>query len=356
MKFGLNRAAVLAASVWLSACASNNNPYYDPSKPHHRPNGFVNTDGSIVAKSREDVLRWYRERFGKTLPPPPSQVYAGYEAFPVHPFKADALTSHGPRSATWLGHATVLLNVDGLTVLTDPHFSPRAFPIQAFGPFKRKVPSPAQVADLPPVNVVVISHNHYDHLDEDTVRALAARNPDTLFLVPLGVERLLKSWDINNVQALDWWQSIDVKGAKFSFVPAYHWSTRIYIDRNESLWGGWVMEHPALKFYFTGDTGYGSDFKEIGRRYGPFDLSAIAVGAYEPRWFMKEQHINPDEAVKIHQDVGSKQSLGVHWGTFELTDEALDQPIVDMRKALAEQGIAGEKFRLLEHGQTMRLP
>ncbi|MCQ8896121.1 MBL fold metallo-hydrolase [Limnobacter humi] len=354
MKLGLKTVAVLYSATLLSACASSN-PYYDASKPHHRPDGFVNSDGTRIAKSMDDVLRWYRERFGKTLPPPPGQYRSSYADFKVHPFSKTDWESAGRLSATWLGHATVLLKINDFTVLTDPHFSPRAFPIQWAGPAKRKIESPITVEQLPPIRVVVISHNHYDHLDKNTIVQLARLQPDTVFMVPLGVERTLADWGIENTVALDWWDSAEVDGVPITLVPAHHWSTRTWSDRNETLWGGWVVQHPALRFYFSGDTGYSKDFAEIGKRLGPFDFSAIAVGAYEPRWFMKEQHINPEEAVKVHREVKSSRSLGVHWGTFELTDEALDQPLGDVDQAARRAGLKEGEFVMLEHGQTLRL-
>jgi L-ascorbate metabolism protein UlaG (beta-lactamase superfamily) len=184
---------------------------------------------------------------------------------------------------------------------------------------------------------------------------LAKQQPDTLFLVPLGLESLLKSWGVENVKEMDWWETHTIGENQITFVPAYHWSARTLTDRNKSLWGGWTMKNPKLNFYFSGDTGYSKDFEEIGKRLGPFDFSAIAVGAYEPRWFMKAQHINPDEAVQIHKDVRSSKSMGIHWGTFELTDEPLDQPIGDLKLALEKHSVQPSDFELLGHGDTINL-
>lgn len=341
--------------VFLAQGCSVTNPYYDESRPHHRPEGFVNSDGTIVSKSFGDLLRWYQERFGKSLPPPPGEFIASYQDFKVHPFDAQKDLHNKPRTVTWLGHASVLIKSEGLTLLTDPHFSRRAFPVQWAGP-ERKVESPVKVQDLPSIDVVVISHNHYDHMDKDSIVDLAKAQPQTLFLVPLGIEKTLKDWGIDNVKALDWWDTFSVDQSELIFVPAYHWSARTLLDRNMTLWGGWVLKQPNFRFYFSGDTGYNTiDFKQIGQKFGPFDLSAIAVGAYEPRWFMKAQHINPEEAIKIHQDVSSKFSIGVHWGTFELTDEPLDQPIGDLDKARKKYKLKDGQFVLLEHGQTMTL-
>ncbi|NJM33149.1 MAG: MBL fold metallo-hydrolase [Limnobacter sp.] len=332
---------------------STPNPYYNPNRAHHRPDGFVNSDGSVISKSLPDLIRWYRERFGLSLPPPPGESYASYAAFPQQAFNKAQLPRN-VRSVTWLGHATVLLKLQHITVLTDPHFSERAFPVQWAGP-QRKVKAPAQVADLPPIDVVVLSHNHYDHTDKTTLLELANAQPHTLFLVPLGLEKTLQDWGIDRVKALDWWNTIELANTELTLVPAHHWSARSFFDRNTTLWGGWVVKEPGFSFFFSGDTGYSQDFQEIGRRLGPFNLSAIAVGAYEPRWFMKAQHINPEEAVRVHQEVGSALSIGVHWGTFELTDEALDKPVEDLKKAKAKLGVADSAFRLLAQGQTVAL-
>lgn len=354
MKYAVAGLCSILVGILVQGCAASN-PYFDSSKPHHRPDGFVNSDGTIVSKPFSDLLRWYRERYGKDLPPPPGEFIASYEDFPLKPFDKSQLQDYSDKTATWLGHATVMVRANGFTLLTDPHFSVRAFPVQWMGP-SRKVRSPARVENLPKIDAVVISHSHYDHLDHNTVVKLAKQQPDTLFLVPLGLERLLKSWGVKNVKEMDWWQTHTMGENEITFVPAYHWSARTLTDRNKSLWGGWTLKNRALSFYFSGDTGYNDrDFTEIGKRLGPFDISAIAVGAYEPRWFMKAQHINPDEAVQIHKDVRSKYSMGMHWGTFELTDEPLDQPIGDLRVALEQQEVLAEQFQLLGHGDTINL-
>lgn len=341
-------------AVLLQGCASSN-PYYDPNKPHHREDGFVNSDGTRVSKPFSDLLRWYRERWGETLPPPPGEFVASYDQFPQIPFTREQFEKAGEQSIAWLGHASVLVNMNGLHVLTDPHFTERASPYEWIGP-KRRVPAPVQVEGLPRIDVVLISHNHYDHLDEPTIRALVASQPDIQYLVPLGVEPLMRKWGVKNIQALDWWDKATVKSGSFTFVPAYHWAARSVNDRNASLWGGWVSQQQNFKFYYAGDTGFSDDFAEIAKRYGPFDVAAIPVGAYEPRWFMKEQHVNPAEAVLIHRIVGAKYSIGVHWGTFELTDEPLDQPMGDLPAALKEQGLPLNVFELLASGQVVSLP
>lgn len=334
------------------------NPYFDATRSHHRRDGFVNSDGEKAAsRSFGDFLRWTWERRRDGLPHAPSRYVDGYAGFAVHrPDVKRLVANRSDTTATWIGHATVLVQTAGVNVLTDPQFSQRASPVQWAGP-KRKVPLPLAVAELPRIDLVVISHNHYDHLDRDSVRALNAQ-PDgpPLFAVPLGVERWMRAQGIENVRAFDWWQRIELPAApavRLTFVPAHHWSGRTLWDRNQTLWGGWVVEAPAFSFYFAGDTGYSADFAEIGRRFGGFDLALIPVGAWEPRWFMREQHVNPAEAVQLHKDVRAKQSIGIHWGTFELTDEPLDAPLGELPAARQAAGVAPDDFVLLEHGQTL---
>lgn len=174
-------------------------------------------------------------------------------------------------------------------------------------------------------------------------------------LVPLGVDSWLREEGFERVIGLDWWQQNKQGEFAFNFVPAHHWSGRGLFDRNKTLWGGWVLEHPKFRFYFAGDTGWSEDVIEIAKRFAPFDLAAIPVGAYEPRWFMATQHINPHEAVRMHQALGGPLSLGIHWGTFQLTDEAYEDPIKELIEALKHQAIPLDRFRLFVPGQKMTL-
>ena len=258
----------------------------------------------------------------------------------------------------------MLVQANGLNVLTDPIFSERASPVQSLGP-KRTQPPGLSIEQLPPIDVVLISHNHYDHLDKTSVLALAnIANPErvsTLFIVPLGIKALFDDLGIKNVKELDWWDSVSVKGVEFNFTPVQHWSARGLNDRSQTLWGGWAVLGAQTHWYFSGDTGYSQDFTDTQKRFadrqtpakgGGFDLALIAVGAYEPRWFMKDQHVNPAEAVQIHQDLRAKRSVGVHWGTFELTDESLDQPPKDLAAALHESGLPPDAFTVMAIGET----
>ena len=353
---GRARAVALAAAAVLAAGCGSPNPYYDARKPHHRPGGFANNYGPAGGKALSELLAWYYERTRDGLPPAPSAHVNGY-AFPVARPDVAFLRANRDRAAvTWVGHATVLLQVAGVNVLTDPQFSERAFPVQWYGP-KRRVPPPLRLDELPHIDLVVISHNHYDHLDLDTVKALAGQpGGSPVFAVPLGVERWMRAQGIERVQAFDWWQQQALAGVDVHMVPVQHWSARTLWDRNETLWGGWVIRAPGFSFFFAGDTGYSRDFADIGARFGGFDLAAIPVGAYLPRWFMKDQHVDPAEAVMIHRDVKARRSIGIHWGTFELTDEPLDAPIGELPAARRAAGVPDDAFVLLRHGETRLYP
>jgi L-ascorbate metabolism protein UlaG (beta-lactamase superfamily) len=346
-------AALLFATALISVACTSLNPYFTPAKPHHRADGFVNTDGTRIEKNADDLWAWVKEKFNSGLPTSPSQYVNGY-SFPVlSPDREWLANNRGQTSFTWLGHATMLLQTGGLNVIFDPIFSERASAVQWLGP-KRKVPVPMQIKDLPVVDVVLISHNHFDHMDADSVIELARQFPKVRFLVPLGTERWFKQQGIENVRGMDWWETDISRGTEFHFVPARHWSVRNFLDRNENLWGGWVVKNAGHSFFFSGDTGYSDDFKNIGARFGDFDLAALPVGAYEPRWFMRDQHINPDEAMKIHQEVGAKKTVGVHWGTFELSQESLDAPIGEVPAARERARLDSEAFILIKHGETLK--
>ncbi len=346
----------LACVLLAAACASctHVNPYYDPAQPHHTRSGFRNNYVNDFFTGSFWTWQWQRWRDG--LPKPPASVAAMQ---PVRPDLHWLQQNRSTPAATWIGHATVLLQVGGLNILTDPIFSERASPVSWAGP-KRKLPPALQLSDLPHIDVVIVSHNHYDHLDLPSLRALNAQSGGPpRFLMPLGVGDWLREQGIANVSQLDWWQSTALPGATLHFVPVQHWSARRLFDRFDTLWGGWVIDTAAdgrpLKVFFTGDTGYSKDFTDIRRRFGAMDFAMIPVGAYEPRWFMKHQHVNPDEAIQIHLDLQSRQSLGIHWGAFELTDESLDEPPVMLRQALQARGLADSRFITPPPGKVLRI-
>ncbi|MBB3228484.1 L-ascorbate metabolism protein UlaG (beta-lactamase superfamily) [Luteibacter sp. Sphag1AF] len=324
------------------------NPYYDPGKPHHTPTGFRNLEP--VTREPGDLKRWRRERREEGLPKPPGE---GYDAF-VTRWWQPAQFDGTHDAAWWLGHATVFVRRGGLHVITDPVLSRRASPLSFAGP-ERRTPTPASVADLPGLDVVMLSHNHYDHLDGPTVRALVKRFPRVCFVVPLGLKRWFDRAGIHNVRELDWWESTRIGDATFTLVPARHWSARTLWDTNRSLWGGWVMEQDGFRFWFAGDTGYSERLAEISERLGPMDLAAIPIGAYAPRWFMGGQHVDPAQAVQLHRDLRCRQSIAIHWGVFELADEPLDEPPRLLAEAMAAGGMGADEFRLLRLGEALAL-
>ena len=253
-------------------------------------------------------------------------------------------------AVTFINHATLLVQFGGINILTDPVFSQRVSPLKWLGPKRVREPGVA-MGDLPKIDVVSVSHNHYDHLDLPSLKALA-KFFDPVFVVPVGNAALLHANGIQKVIELDWWQSTTIKNCTIHCVPAQHWSGRSLRDRYKSLWGGFVYQYNHQKVYFAGDTGYNKHFKEIFEKFGLMDMSLLPIGAYEPRWFMKEQHINPEEAVKAHLDLHSRLSIGMHFGTFRLANEGHEHPLRDLKISLEQHQIESSAFITLEHGET----
>ncbi len=253
-------------------------------------------------------------------------------------------------SATFLGHASFLLRMPNLSVVTDPIFSKRASPLAWIGPARVR-PAAWGVDALPPVDAVLVSHNHYDHLDLPSLRALAARGVETA-VTPLGNGRWLKAAGFSRVIELDWWDSVEVAGGRITLTPAQHWSSRTPFDRNHALWGGFRVDAGERSAFFPGDTGYGPHFTMIAERCGPVDLALLPIGAYEPRWFMATMHMNPSDAVQAHGDLRARHSAAMHWGTFRLTDEAIEDPLRMLELARDRVGVSSEIFRILAHGES----
>ena len=324
---------------------------------------FQNNYLDFQPKGLATLLKWRFEAVRDGLPKPPVQPTPRVPADRSF-IQANARAGAAMQPAvTWIGHATTLAQLGGINVLFDPIFSERASPLSFVGP--RRASAPGLLAsELPRIDVVLVSHNHYDHLDDDSVRALAAQpGGSPLFVVPLGLKAWLGKRQITHAVELDWWQSVRVGNVDIVLTPAQHWSSRSLGDRMETLWGSFALFAPDFQLFYTGDTGYSKDFADIharlAGRHGAgrgFDLALIAVGAYEPRWFMREQHINPAEAVQIHLDLMARTSIGTHWGTFELTDESLDEPPRALARARRERGIADDAFSVMALGETRRFP
>ena len=304
---------------------------------------FVNIDPSVKGrKNLFSALKW--------------QLRGGAKKWPkkVH-------NSHTPQLAetiadnevaiTYINHSTFLLQLKDSTILTDPIFSQRAGPLSLIGP-KRVRPPGISLQALPKIDLVLISHNHYDHMDIPSIRALWKRDKP-LFIVPLGNGHILQSQGISNVIELTWWQEHALGNERILLTPAQHWSGRGIFDHCKALWGGYLIISHNLKILFAGDSGYNTHFQEIYKKYGSIDVSLLPIGAYEPRWFMREHHMNPQEAVQAHLDLGSCLSVGTHFGTFRLTNEGIDDPVVDLKKSLKSHSLDEKAFVTLEHGQTV---
>ena len=318
---------------------------------HHTDSGFTNPHSPLKKTS---FLRFLRMRlFGEEDWPDFGNVTG---KIPVTAIDLEKLRN--PEAApqiTWIGHATVLIQYRGLNILTDPHFSDRASPVSWAGP-KRFSPLPLALDQLPPIDLVLLSHNHYDSLDMASVRGLGNR---PTWLVPLQHKEWFTHAGIapEKVIEFDWWQSRRVLDTIVTCTPTQHWSKRSPWDTNKALWSGWAIKIDDFTLWFAGDTGYNPvHFKEIGRRFDGFDLALIPIGGYAPRWFMKIGHVTPEEAVTIHQEVGARTSLGIHWGSFPLTAEPVDEPPKRLKAAVEAAGLSPRSFEAWAIGETRSFP
>ncbi len=309
-------------------------------KPWHRADGtFANNYIGPIEKSFVEL----RRAFSAERPPRIS--------FPLSQNDPAMLNANRTQTTvTWIGHATLLVQVGGLNILTDPHFTNRASPVFFAGPKRTTAPG-LELAKLPPLDIVLISHNHYDHLDSSSIRQLKYHSPEAKYFVPLGLGKWFNRERITNHVEYDWWEGENYRNAQIDAVPAQHWSNRGF-DRNESLWCSWVIKVPGFSFIFIGDTGYSPDGKDIAKRYGSFDLAAIPIGAYNPRWFMEQAHQNPEEAVQTMLDLNTRRAVATHWGTFQLTFEPMEEPPQRLGVALKKAGRSNDDFMVLQHGET----
>ena len=324
---------------------------------HHRPGGgYRNPWPGSRAHSLGEFLRWrLRERRDRSRAPAPP-----FNGFPTdEPVILAPRATPGHRSVTWVGHATVLLQLGALNVLTDPMWGERASPFGWIGPRRLMAPGVAFDA-LPPIDVVLLSHNHYDHLDAGTVRRLSARWPDATWLCPMGLSRLLKTFGVRHVVERDWWQAVETPDWSATCIPAQHFSARGLRDRGDTLWSGWTMAADGVRVCFAGDTALHPEFGTIAARLGPFDLVMLPVGAYEPRWFMGSVHMNPEDAIEAYRALAAvggspPPCLAIHWGTFKLTDEPIEEPPARFAQRWSEAGFPEESNWTLAHGETRRL-
>ncbi len=319
-----------------------------PQSDHCDGRRFFNP-GTHVNRGLLDVLRWkFTSRaadWPKSVPVPPPPTLA--------PAPQD-----GTMQATWINHSTVLLQTRWGNVLTDPVYSERVSPVTFAGPRRVHAPGIAW-DDLPPIDVVLLSHDHYDHCDLATLRRLARRSPNTQAVTLLGNGPLLAraGFAAERIIELDWWQAHPFRdGFHVRATPARHWSNRLSGRRNHRLWGGFFLHAAGRTAHFVGDTGYDETmFKAVAEHCGSPDLALIPIGAYAPRWFMSAQHCNPAEAVRIHQALGASRSIGLHWGTFQLTDESRDEPPTALAEAVAAAGLADSAFQVIPPGRTIHI-
>lgn len=328
----------------INGCVSA--PVYQGPKTSHF-NGKVFTNTIPSDKSPWDIFQlalfsiFEREYW-------PSWVESPQNKVPHERVEGDKV------SVTFINHSTMLLQFDGLNVLTDPVFSERVSPFSFMGP-KRVRRAGVAIEDLPPIDLIVISHNHYDHLDIEALKTIVAKQPidqAPLIVAGLGNANYFELEQLPNFEDLDWGESIELKNVEVIFTEARHRSGRGITDQMKTLWGSFLLKTSHGEIYFAGDTGYGPHFKDLNKQYGDIELAFLPIGAYEPRWFMEAVHLNPEQAVQAHGDIASQQSVGIHFGTFQLTYEGIEQPKLDLAKALEEKGINPEQFITLEFGET----
>ena len=325
---------------------------------HHRPEGgFRNPWSSAQLHGFRDFLKWSlieRRRNPRQPDPDPSTFTRADPGFVVPRADPEQFT------LTWIGHSSFLIQIGGLNVLLDPMWSRRASPLQFVGP-KRWVPPAVEFDRLPSIDAILLSHDHYDHLDAGTVSRIAERYPAAVWYAPLAVGKFLRERGAREVVELDWWQDSTVGNLRVSCVPAQHFSGRTLGRRNQTLWCGWVIRSPSHSVFFAGDTALHPEFGSIGRRYGPFDVALLPIGAYEPRWFMGAVHMNPEDCIEAMRQLRAAQNgqrlimAASHWGTFKLTDESMDEPPAKMR-ALWEAGeFDARELWIMKHGETRSL-
>lgn len=314
--------------------------YQGPPSTHFDGAKFHNPSGE-KAKGFMDVMKFFREREAGTWT---IKEYTPVRDVPLP--EPDEERMH----LTFINHSSFLIQLDGINMLTDPIWSERCSPFQWTGP-KRLRPPGINFEDLPPIDLVLLTHNHYDHLDLPTIRRLE-RDHNPRYIVPLGVSRFLKKNAITDITELDWWDRHAIGDLEIRAIPANHFSGRGMFDRDKTLWCGYLIEVNGHRIYFVGDTGYSNLFEEIGEEIDPVDLACIPIGAYKPRWFMSPIHVSPAEAVRIHRDINAAQSVAMHFGCFPLANDGNGAAESDLKAALAEHDISEDEFIIPEEGMT----
>lgn len=341
------RSLALLLALLLPACAGVGTEPLPGRPPHHVAGGFRNTSPAFTRPDGWTRFTFIASRAWASLTAPRSLTLPREEN--------DGRTlreSSDGATVTWIGHSTLLVQLQGVNLLMDPHWGPRASPLSWAGP-RRLNPPGLALERLPRIDVVLISHDHYDHLDLGTVRRLS-REHDPLFVVPLGLKQWFADNGMTRVEELDWWQTREYRGLRLVCVPAQHFAQRSLWDTDTRLWASWAVLGAGRRFYFGGDSGYFDGFRQAGERLGPFDLAAIAIGAYMPPAMMRFTHTTPEEAVQAFEDLGGRILLGIHWGTFDVGEEPLDEPPGRMLREAARRGVDPARVWILKLGETRR--
>ena len=338
------RASVILLIIFLISFIQGCNYYQGPPSDHFDGSRFFSEESDptfmdhIKWMWEMETIEWPQWIEDPPQPPPISRV------------------KKGELRITYINHATVLIQIDGINILTDPIWSERAGPASWVGAKRVRAPG-IKIADLPNIDIILISHDHYDHLDITSLQKLNEKH-QPIILVGLGVKRRLESIGAKSINELDWWQAyIYSPDTKITFVPSRHNSGRWIFDKNKTLWGGFVIEGSRGNVLFMGDTAYGKFMKEIKKEFTNFQLAILPIGSYEKRWFMKTQHMNPDDAVKVHKMLEVKQSAGIHFGTFEEhPEQAINSHEKDLKVALKKYNIPESKFWIMKFGETRDVP
>lgn len=336
------------------------NPYFDPTKPHHREDGFENLSPTPMLKG-SDLWRWYRNNHKKGLPKPPK---GGYNAFQktwvttpdfihlphdnAHYIDSAHPAENSADKIWWLFHSSILYRLAGHYFLTDPVFSERCSPFTFLGP-KRKTTPHFKLDELPPIAAILISHNHYDHLDKGTIQWFIRHRPDTEFIVPLGLKPWFTKIGAQKVTELDWWDNYTpVPNVTVTALPAHHWSKRTLWDAKRSLWCGFMLSHADKHHYFAGDTAYFEEIRQIPECFPEIDTAFLPIGAYLPRQFMRDQHTSPKEGLQIFRQINARKMVPIHWGTFELANDGLEGALLNLQEWLSLPNQAPGHLSLLD--------
>lgn len=320
-----------------------------PQSDHCNGTRFFNPEPPIQSQKRRShsLLRL----LGANLSRDPS----GWATWPKHVENNAYPPPDGETpSLTWIGHSSFLLCLGGMNILTDPIFSQRCSPIGFIGPKRVRDPG-LKVATLPRIDLILLSHNHYDHLDVPSLHQICRRFPEADIITSLGNARFLARKKLYRATELDWWQSVTIRDTTITATPARHFSARTLWDRNKTLWAGFMLTHAGRTLYFAGDSGYSRGFSQIYERLGPPDLAMLPIGAYQPRELMATVHMDPLEAVQAFRDLHAKRAVGMHFGTFQLTGEPMDEPPQRLHNALTSAGLTAEQFFVLDAGQSVGL-